>query len=114
MDNKSITIEVPLTKEDCYKDLFSFYKTVLEKTGILFRPNTRFDCRYICISKPVQDQIIAYYKEIQHANDTQVGILLACNGPKANIEAHDSESEYVAIINSEFVSVYNKEEELDS
>ena len=90
-----------LSKEDCYCGLVDFYKNVAIKDGAsrLFCLTACFDCRKICVTPSVQHEICAFYKDVLKASDTEIAMLFACVGPKANLESAD----YAAEIEPGFV-----------
>lgn len=77
-----------LKKEDCYCNLVTFYQNVAKAMGCdpLKVIMTSFDCRKLRVTKPVQDEIWAFYRDTEGANDVDLAMLWVMFGPKADLE----------------------------
>lgn len=73
-----------LSKEDCECGLEDFYENAARKLGKKITENTRYDCRKICVTKPVQDYIWRYYGECGYS-DEKIAAHFLQYGPKANL-----------------------------
>lgn len=82
-------MKIELTREDCYCGLPKFYETVAKKMGVVITDSTSFDCRKICVTKNVQDELWAYYYEEEGYANLQISALFLNVGPKANLEDPD-------------------------
>lgn len=79
---------VSLTKEECYCGIAELYDTIATKLG--YNPATLYyDCRKICVSKPVMEQIFAYYKAEKRVTRAAFNQLWLNLGPKANLTGDD-------------------------
>ena len=79
---------------------------VAEKMGVVVTDDVIFDCRKICVTNNVQDEIWSYYKEVKFAKNEEIAMLLACSGPKANLEAANPD-QYWAEVEDGFLSTKN-------
>lgn len=70
---------------DCYASLSDFYNKVAELLGVKVSEGTRYDCRKICITKAVMDQLWQFYFDEGYAETTIAQIFLVY-GPKANLD----------------------------
>jgi len=95
-----------LKKHESYCELEKFYEMVAEKIGVVVTDDVIFDCRKICVTKNVQDEIWSYYREVKFAKDEEIAMLLVCSGPKANLEAMNSD-QYRAEVEDGFLSAKN-------
>lgn len=98
--------EIMLRKHESYCELEKFYEMIAKKMGVVVTDDALFDCRKICVTKNVQDEIWSYYKEVKFAKDEEIAMLLVCSGPKANLEAMNSE-QYRAEVEDGFLSTKN-------
>lgn len=84
--------KVDLTRDECYCGIIELYNTVAAKLG--YNPATvHYDCRKICVSKPVMEQVFAYFKaekQISRATFNQLWLNL---GPKANLSGDDNKAD---------------------
>lgn len=87
-----------LKREDCYCNLIIFYENVAKKLSFKVTDETEFDCRKICVTKPVQETIWAYYREQEEEVDSDIAALWLFCGPKANLEYKDN----LYVVNVEF------------
>jgi len=79
-----MTKPIALTKEECYCDIADFYDLIAKKTGA--DPELcHYDCRYICVTKAVQDELWRYWKEEKGLTNEQIAMGLLHYGPKANL-----------------------------
>lgn len=92
-----------LEKEDCYCELDVFYMKVAQKMQVKVTDKTRFDCRKICVTRPVQDELWRYYKEEKGLEDQRIATIFLCLGPKANLE-HQAGEPYAAEVENGFAS----------
>lgn len=90
-----------LTKEECYCDIIGLYDTVAHHMGFEDPSKLRYDCRKICTSKKVQDEVIRYYVDEMGFAYTTTNIYLLHYGPKANIETDD----YIVTVEDGFIIV---------
>lgn len=77
-----------LREADCYCDLIAFYENVAQKISVKITDKTRFNCRKICVTKPVQEILWSYYREEKNRTDEQIAEILLVYGPKANLEEY--------------------------
>lgn len=76
--------KVTLKKEECYCGIAELYDTIAIKLG--YNPATvYYDCRKICVSKPVMEQVFAYYKADKRVTRPAFNQLWLNLGPKANL-----------------------------
>lgn len=76
-----------LSKEECECGLEGFYENAARKLGIKITENTRYDCRKICVTKPVQDYIWKHYVERGYS-DAEIAAFMLQYGPKANLDGN--------------------------
>lgn len=95
--------KIVLEKEDCYCDLDTFYSNVAEKMSADISPETMFDCRKICVTKQVQDELWKYQKEEKGLKDQAVASFFLCLGPKANL-TDQKECPYIAEVQDGFLT----------
>lgn len=91
--------KVSLTEEECYCDIPKLYDIIATKLG----HNTtdiRYDCRKICVSKPVMEQVFAFYETERKMSRMLFNQLWLIIGPKANLTGDD----YKADIQRGFIS----------
>ena len=76
--------KVNLTKEECYCGIAELYDIIAKKLGrnpaIVY-----YDRRKLCVSKPVMEQVFAYYKTEHHVTRPTFNQLWLNLGPKANL-----------------------------
>ena len=82
---------VVLTKEECYCDIVEFYNLVARKLGY-DSDKVGYDCRRIDVTKPVQDQIFAFYREEQKALGESIAAAWVGYGPKASLPGEGYEA----------------------
>lgn len=92
---------ITLKYEDCYCNLITFYENVAKKLSFKVTDENEFDCRKICVTKPVQEAIWAYYREQENEVDSDIAALWLFCGPKANLE--DEDNQYVVSVEFGFV-----------
>lgn len=95
---------VILSKEECFCDLGTFYENVARKANIQITKNTRYDCRKICVTESVQQEIWSYYGMTNGWTDEQISTVWLLYGPKANLGKAPGFFEYQAIFTDEFIS----------
>lgn len=100
---------VIMNKEDCYCNLSTFYENVARIMRVKIDSHTKFDCRKICITLPVQETIWSYYREELHMTDDEIARILLLYGPKANVEEHGI-FEYRAEVEEEFITTEHKDD----
>lgn len=66
---------VTLKREDCYCDLTNFYENMARKMSLKITNKTRFDCRKICVTKPVQETLWSYYRDEEGKTDEQIAAM---------------------------------------
>lgn len=85
--------------------LSEFYDKVAREIGYISVDNLIYDCRHINVSKEIQDEFSAYYKEQAKEIDpyisdtdirTSTAILLAMGGPKVDVSLKVDEVEVFA------------------
>lgn len=91
--------KLTLSKETCCCDISEFYRNVAAAMGINDFEYVMFDCKKICVSKPVQDTIFAYYEEKYHCAPVDIGMTWADFGPKATLD----DPGYVAEVDEGFI-----------
>lgn len=91
--------KVQLTQEECRQKLTAFYETVAKKAGIPISDDDQFNCKKICVTKAVQDEISACYQE-DGFDARGINQLFLMIGPKAN---QTPEDKYFAVIKNGFV-----------
>ena len=80
--------KVILTKDECYCGIAELYDTIATKLG--YNPATvYYDCRKVCVSKPVMEQIFAYYKAEKRVTRPAFNQLWFALGPKVNLTGDD-------------------------
>lgn len=80
--------KVSLTEEECYCSISELYDTIATKLG--YDPATiRYDCRKLCVSKPVMERVFAYYETDRQATRMAFNQLWLNIGPKANLSGDD-------------------------
>lgn len=82
-----------MTEDQCYCSIIEFFDNVAKlcgETGDISR--FTYDCRKICVTKPVYDQIHKYYLDTGCSDDS-FGMFWAIYGPKANLDGDTSEVE---------------------
>lgn len=94
---------VILEKEDCYCDLDKFYSNVAEKMRADISSETMFDCRKICVTKQVQDELWKYQREEKDLENQSIAALFLCMGPKANLD-EQRDCPYVAEVQDGFLT----------
>lgn len=80
--------KISLTKAECYCDIPALYDIIAAKLG----NNTadiRYDCRKVCVSKPVMERVFAFYEAEYKATRMEFNQLWLNIGPKANLEGSD-------------------------
>lgn len=76
--------KVDLTQDECYCGITELYDTIAAKLG--YNPATvHYDCRKICVSKPVMEQVFAYFKAEKRISRATFNQLWLNLGPKANL-----------------------------
>ena len=83
---------VVLTKEECYCGIVEFYDLVARKLGY-DSDKVGYDCRRIDVTKPVQDQIFAFYREEQKALGESIAAAWVGYGPKASLPGEGYEAQ---------------------
>lgn len=73
---------VILSKEECFCDLGTFYGNVARKANIRITENTRYDCRKICVTESVQQEIWSYYSMTNGWTDEQISKYGCYTDPK--------------------------------
>lgn len=76
--------KIELTKEECYCSIEGLYTLIAKKLGYSSF-NVKFDCRKICVTKAVMDQIFAYYADCYKVSKESIAQAWLMYGPKANI-----------------------------
>ena len=85
---KIVSAKVTLTEEECYGSIADLYDLIAAKLG--WEPQKiSYDCRKICVTNPVMNQIFAYYTTEQKADKIAIAHLWVVLGPKANIPGND-------------------------
>lgn len=79
-----------LSKGDCGCGLEVFYENAAKIIGVDITNDTRYDCRKICVTKPVQNYIWEHYSE-EGYSDEKIAALLLQYGPKANLSGETLE-----------------------
>lgn len=90
--------KVDLTKEECYTGIDQFYKLIAEKLGYSSN-KVHFDCRKISVTKPVMDQIFAFYTEERKMSEGAIAQGWVSFGPKAEIP----KDRYLAVVHHGFI-----------
>ncbi len=106
------TKAIILGKDKCHTGIYGFYKTVAEALKLEIDDSTRFDCTKLCVTKGIQDEIFAYYRE-KGSDDGEIGALWAQIGPKTNVEASSTGGlrfGFVAIAEEGFICDEEEEE----
>lgn len=76
-----------LTKDECYCDVVDLYDTVARRMGINDPSKLQYDCKKICTSKKVQNEVFRYYVDEMDLSPADVNVIIIHFGPKANIES---------------------------
>lgn len=82
-----------ISQSKCKQGLVEFYKCAAEISGLKMTSKSVFDCRKICVTKPVQDSIWRYYSEYKKQSDEEIATVLLHCGPKANLDGETFEFE---------------------
>lgn len=77
-----------IKREKCECTLYNFYKNVAEVTGKKNLDELQYDCRKICVTKPVQESIRKFYLD-EGYGEGEIGALFLIGGPKANLDGDD-------------------------
>lgn len=72
--------------EKCEQSLVAIYEYAAAIAKIELTEKSVFDCRKICVTKPVGDAIVKYYMDKEHLTAEEVGTMLLHFGPKANLD----------------------------
>lgn len=80
--------KVSLTKEECYCDIPELYDIIATKLGHS-TTNIRYDCRKVCVTKPVMEQVFAFYETERKMPRMIFNQLWLNIGPKANLAGDD-------------------------
>lgn len=94
-------MRIILKQEECFCSLCDFYEHVAKKLGIVVTDNAQFDCRKICVSKAVQDELWVFYYQEAGLSNIEIAALFLNAGPKANIAGGE---EYIAEVGNGFVT----------
>ncbi len=93
---------ITLSKDACYCGIQDFYNLIAKQLG--YDPKTvTYDCTKIDVSKPVQDQILAFYMDSGHSQEAFAQAWV-CYGPKTTLQY----SECVAEVQPDFVCEVHK------
>lgn len=77
-----------ITEEDCKTEIEKFFENAARIAGYGVTPKTQFDCRKICVSKPVEKIIHDVYRDLG-LQDEQIGAIWVLFGPKANLDGEE-------------------------
>lgn len=77
-----------ITEEECQNEIEKFFENAAKIAGYQIKPKTQFDCRKICVSKPVEKIIHDVYRDLG-LSDEQIGAIWIMFGPKANLEGEE-------------------------
>lgn len=78
----------PIAKSDCMYGLFCFYENVAKTAGLKTTKDSRYDCRKICVSKPIQNCLWQYYIDCGHS-DKEIATFFIQFGPKASLQGNE-------------------------
>lgn len=79
--------KIGLSKDACHCGIQDFYDVIAKHLG--YDPQTvQYDCTKIDVSKPVQDQIFAFYEESGQSQEA-ISQAWVCYGPKTSIKHHE-------------------------
>lgn len=73
---------------DCKVEIRKFYENAARISGYSVTDKTTFDCRKICVSKPVEKLIHDEYRKA-NLTDEQIGAIWVMFGPKANLDSDE-------------------------
>lgn len=82
-----------VTEDQCNCKLAEFFDNIAKlsgETGDI--SNLKYDCRKICVTKPVHEYIWKYYSDAGNSTEN-VAALLLLYGPKANLDGDALEVE---------------------
>lgn len=82
-----------VTEDQCNCKLAEFFGNIAKlsgETGDI--SNLKYDCRKICVTKPVYDQIHKYYLDTGRSDDS-FAMIWTIYGPKANLNGDALEVE---------------------
>lgn len=79
--------------EKCEQSLVALYECAAVIAGIELTEKSSFDCRKICVTKPVGNAIVKYYMDEEHLTVEEIGTMLLHFGPKANLDGDGYEFE---------------------
>lgn len=92
MFDKIQSAKIVLTQKECYHSIIDLYDIIAAK--MQYDPQkVNYDCRKICVTKSVQEQVYAYYKEEHHASIEAIGSAWLAMGPKASLPGEDYQVE---------------------
>lgn len=77
-----------ITEEECNAEIEKFFENAAKIAGYHIAPKTQFDCRKICVSKPVEKIIHNMYRTLG-LPDEQIGAIWIMFGPKANLDGEE-------------------------
>ncbi|MCC8049728.1 MAG: hypothetical protein LIP10_03580 [Clostridiales bacterium] len=100
------TMALILGKDLCHTGIYEFYNMLAKLSGVEITDSTRFDCRKVCVTPAVQDEIFSYYRD-KGSNDAEIGALWLQLGPKANVTALNPNGltfNYIAIAEDGFIT----------
>ena len=80
--------KVSLTKDECYCDISELYDIIATKFGHS-TTGIRYDCHKVCVSKPVMEQVFAFYETEHKVTRAAFNQLWLNIGPKANLSGDD-------------------------
>lgn len=89
--------KIVLSQDECHCGLTELYDTIAEKLG--YSQDGVYDCRKISVSKPVMEQVFAYFKEEEQMSRAEFNQLWLNFGPKANLPGED----YTADVDEGFI-----------
>lgn len=82
-----------VTEDQCYCSIIEFFDNVAKLCGETGDISWfTYDCRKICVTKPVYDQIHKYYLDAGNPTEN-IAALLLLYGPKANLDGDALEVE---------------------
>lgn len=81
-----------IPKEECEVGFFEFYSNAAKRADIPVSYKTIFDCRKICVTKPVGYALREYYRRQGYTN-IDIGMATVKYGPKANLSGDGYEFE---------------------
>lgn len=80
-----------LTISGGYCSITALYDRIAMALGLPHGDNVHYNCTKIEVSVHLQDEVFAYYKEVQKAEADSIAMWWVCFGPKATENLEENE-----------------------